>query len=300
MSDTGFEHLMGWVRNDAGVDAIKATLPHPVFAQAAPHLMGDGTDKDIFLYLAWKDVLGSYPNYVAQAIGDCTAVGTGHAIDLLQCIQIVIGKKAETYKETCTEALYGNGRRIAGMLRSWGDGCYGSAVAKAATQYGVIPREEVGAYSGQRAKNWGNTGTPEEINQKSADHKIRTISQVTTWSELCAALANGYPVTVASMQGFTMTRDSNGVCQPQGSWAHLMFIAGVLNSSGHALICQSWGPNVPSGPLSHDQPNFTFWAPKATVQRMLASQDSWAFSNFDGYPGQPLPSAWSHKGWSGF
>jgi hypothetical protein len=36
-----------------------------------------------------------------------------------------------------------------------GDGCYGAALAKAVTEVGVVPREAVGAYSGERAKEWG-------------------------------------------------------------------------------------------------------------------------------------------------
>lgn len=297
MSD--FDHLMGWRHDEEGIRRVAATMPYPVFAQAAPHLMGDGTDKDIFLYLAWKDVLKDYPAYIAQQIGDCTSFGTGHAIDLLQCVQIAIGKKAQEFQETCTEALYGDGRRIANMLGG-GDGCYGSALAKAATQYGVVPRKEVGPYSGQRAQSWGATGTPDDVNTKASKHKIQTTSMVSTWEELCAALSNGYPVTVCSNQGFTMQRDQNGVCYPQGSWGHCMMIAGVRNSTGHALICQSWGPNTPSGPLANDQPNFSFWAPKDTVSAMISLQDSWAFSSFDGYPGQPLPSNWTQAGWSGF
>lgn len=223
----------------------------------------------------------------------------GHAVDLLQCVQIVIGHKAEAYKESCTEEIYGNGRAIANML-GYDDGCTGAAVAKGVVEKGVVPREVVGPYDGKRAKSWGATGVPADVQTKAGEHKVKTVSLVSSWAELCAALANGYPVTVASDQGFTMTRDANGLCQPRGSWNHQMMIAGVLNSTGAALICQSWGSDVPDGPLALDQPSFSFWAPKSTIERMLGQQDSWAVSSFDGYPGQPLPSEWTHAGWSGF
>jgi hypothetical protein len=123
---------------------------------------------------------------------------------------------------------------------------------------------------------------------------------VTTYEELEDALANGYPVTVCSGQGFTMARDQDGFCSPRGTWEHCMLIVGVrADSRPGACIFQSWGPNVPSGPLALDQPNNSFWADRNTVARMLSMQDSWALSDYDGYPGAPLPSHWTIGDMSG-
>lgn len=210
--------LCGYRPDPVANARIIASLPHPIFAQAAPELMG-GTQTDVFLYKAWKDATGGYPHYVAQQIGDCTSFGSGHAVDLLQAVQIAIGKMAQEWKETCTEALYGAGREIANMLGS-GDGCYGGAMAKAVSTVGIIPRSEVGAYSGQRAKQWGNTGTPADVKTKMGQHKVKTTSLVQTWDELFAALSNGYPVIVCSNQGFQLTRNDKGIAEAQGSWPH--------------------------------------------------------------------------------
>ena len=140
---------------------------------------------------------------------------------------------------------------------------------------------------------------PADLKAKAKDHKVKTVSLVSTYAELEDALANGYPITVCSNQGFTMSRDANGFCRPRGSWAHCMLIVGVRADKGMegACIFQSWGSDVPSGPLALDQPPNSFWADKNTVSRMLAAQDSWSLSSFDGYPGQPLPSRWT---WDGF
>lgn len=301
MSDT--EPLFGWIRpTQAQIYATLKSLPHPLFYTAAPHLMGAAAT-DVYLYKAWDDVLGKAPAYVAQQIGDCTSFGTGHAVDLVECVQIAIGKQAQQFKETCTEAIYGLGREIAGMLGQ-DDGCYGGAVSKAVTQYGTVSREAVGSYSGDRAKQWGgSSGVPSDVKAKCANHKVKTASLVQTWPELTAALSNGYPVIVCSNQGFTMTRNQKGICEAQGSWSHCMMIAGVMyvgTSDECAIICQSWGPNVPDGPTANGMPDFSFGARKSIVSEMLSGQDSYALSAFDGYPSQPLPSHWKFEDWSGF
>jgi hypothetical protein len=65
-----------------------------------------------------------------------------------------------------------------------------------------------------------------------------------------------------------------------------------------ACVFQSWGNRVPSGPLILDQPPNSFWADRPVIERMLAMQDSWALSNFEGYPGQALPEHWSFDGFA--
>lgn len=230
------------------------------------------------------------------AVHNCTSFGAGHAVDLLAAVQIVVARKPESWKEACTEALYGEGREIANMLGG-GDGCYGGALAEAVSKVGVIPREAVGPYSGKRAQQWGRTGTPADIKAKSHDHLVGAVALVSTWDELRAALGNGYPVTVASNQGFQMVRDDKGICEARGSWAHQMMICGIFYSGTSdecAVIANSWGDDAFSGPAPNDMPVFAFGGRRRTVERMLAAGDSWAFSNFDGFPGQVIPSDWTY------
>ena len=88
-------------------------------------------------------------------------------------------------------------------------------------------RDLVGPYDGKRAKDWGAEGVPADLQAKAPEHKVQTTSLVTTWSELEDALSNGYPVTVCSNQGFTLTRDADGFCKARGSWGHCMLIVGI-------------------------------------------------------------------------
>ena len=85
-----YQSLCGW----RGVDATQQVFARqfPALRQAAPHLFGGPAPTDpVLLYKAWEDVLGKYPAYPAQQIGDCVSFGHGHGNDLLQCVEIASG-----------------------------------------------------------------------------------------------------------------------------------------------------------------------------------------------------------------
>ena len=292
-------NLGGWINNPDEVRRTLAGMPSPYFATSAPGLAGTGAAKTVLLYKAFKDVNnGQYIDYPAQTIGDCVSHGFGHGTDLLAAVQIAIGKKSEEFKQTATEAIYGMARvDIGGQRGSMQDGAIGAWAAKAVSTIGTLDREIVGPYSGSRAKNWGANGVPADLEVKAKDHKVKTTSLVTTFDQLQDSLANGYPVTVCSNQGFTMDRDQQGFCDPQGSWSHCMLIVGVrADSRPGACIFQSWGSSMPSGPLDLDQPPNSFWADREIVEGMLSMQDSWSLSSFQGYPSQVLPTHWTYDG----
>ena len=101
----------GWINDPAQVGSVLASLPRPLFADAAPHLGGSGTDKTTLLYKAFRDANGgSYIPYPAQTIGDCVSHGFGHGIDLLEAVQIATGHQRNVLKQTATEAIYGMAR----------------------------------------------------------------------------------------------------------------------------------------------------------------------------------------------
>ncbi len=296
-----FKNLGGWRHDPEEVARTLAGMPRPLFAASAPGLARSGAGKTVLLYKAFKDVnAGQYIDYPAQTIGDCVSHGFGHGVDLLEAVQISIGKKAEEFKQTATEAIYGMARvDIGGERGSYSDGAVGAWAAKAVSTIGTVNRDVVGPYDGKRAKDWGARGVPSNVKQQAPAHKVQTTSLVTTYEELEDALANGYPVTVCSNQGFTLTRDSDGFCRARGSWGHCMLIVGVRNDTrSGACIFQSWGSDVPSGPLALDQPPNSFWAERSVVESMLSMQDSWSLSSFEGYPSQVLPTHWTYDGFA--
>lgn len=289
----------GWVHNPEEVGKVLVTMARPLFQGAAPNLTGTGAGKTVLLYKAWKDVnAGAYIPYPAQTIGDCVSHGFGHGVDLLEAIQISLGHKNEIFKQTATEAVYGMAKEVGNDL-SWSDGAVGAWAGKAVTTIGTVNREVVGEYDGQRAKQWGYKGVPADIKAKAKDHKVGAFALVSTYAELEDAISNAFPVPICSNQGFTMVRDANGFCRPKGTWGHCMLVCAIRNDEHPgACIFQSWGPETPSGPLSLDQPPNSFWADPDTVSRMLRMQDTWALSQFDGYPNQKLPEHWSPESWA--
>ncbi len=293
--------LGGWRKNPAEVARVLATMPRPLFAAAAPGLARSGAGQTVLLYKAFRDVNdGEYIDYPAQEIGDCVSQGFGHGIDLLAAVQIAIGKAPESFEQTATEAIYGMARiDIGGEYGDKDDGAVGAWAAKAVSRFGTVSRKVLGPYDGKRAKQWGTFGVPDDVKRLATAHKVRTASLVTKYEELEDALANGYPVTVCSDQGFTIERDDDGFCAAEGNWGHCMLIVGVrADDRPGACIFQSWGSDCPTGPLALDQPPNSFWADREVVASMLAMEDSWAISNFDGYPLQSLPDRWSYDGFA--
>jgi hypothetical protein len=291
-----FPKLGGWIHDPAEVRRMLSGMARPFFAAATPDLSGSGAGKTTLLYKAFKDVNGGqYLDYPAQEIGDCVSHGFGHGIDLLEAVQIGRGTSTLVFEQTATEAIYGMARvDVGGQLGSTEDGAVGAWAAQAVSTLGTVSREVTGPYDGRRAKLWGAQGVPADVKARAHDHRVKTTSLITTYAELEDALANGYPVTVCSDQGFTLERGPDGFCKPRGVWGHCMLIVGVrADRRPGACIFQSWGSSMPTGPLDLDQPPNSFWADRSVVERMLAMEDSWALSNFDGYPSQALPDHWT-------
>jgi hypothetical protein len=288
------QSLCGW----RGVDATQQVFARQFSAlrRAAPRLFGLAAPTDpVLLYKAWTDVLGKYPDYASQQIGDCVSFGHGHGNDLLQCIEIKLGGTVE-YRETDTEFLYAASREVAGILNT-GDGSYGAAAVKAMTTIGMVSREMLGpdgSYSGDRAKEWGRFGPPHDLQTKAAPYKLGSAAMVSTWDDLVAAISNGYPVTICTNQGFNLTRDSDGFCEARGTWGHCMVIAGLRFDRPGACILQSWGPEMPGGAMALDQPSFSFWVEQEVVESILGEGDSWALSKAPAFVKRDLPPGWKY------
>jgi len=289
-----YRALCGW----RGIDAVQkfCASGFPALFMFAPHLFGaPNPTEPALLYKAWLDVLGKFPDYPAQQIGDCVSFGHAHGNDLLQCIEIGLGQPA-VYQETDTEFIYGASREVGGILGS-GDGSYGAAAVKAMTTIGMISREMLGsdgAYSGQRAKAWGDTGPPSSVQTEAAAFKLGAAAIVSTWDDLVAAITNGYPVTICCDQGFELTRDQDGFCAQSGTWGHCMVIAGVRFDRPGACILQSWGPGIPQGPTALSQPDWSFWADQSVIAAILNEGDSWAISKAPAFEQRQLPPAWKY------
>ena len=250
----------------------------------------------VLLYKAWSDVLGQYPNYPAQQIGDCVSFGHGHGNDLLQCIESRLGEPID-YRETDTEFIYAASREVAGILGT-GDGSYGAAAVKAMTTIGLVSREMLGtdgAYSGDRAKEWGQTGPPQMSSSRPAPYKLGFRRP-----GLDLGRAGGGDHQRISRDDLHETRDSPSRATQTASARPAVHGAIACSSPASASIARGpassrvGGRTCPAGPTALGQPDFSFWAEQDVIEQILGEGDSWALSKAAAFMKRELPPAWKY------
>jgi hypothetical protein len=269
-----------------------------LFGSAAWNLVGSGEKKVVLLHEALTEVCnGRFPINM-QTIGSCVGDAYAKAVEVLTAVEILLRKEPEKWPGflVSVEWIYGASRVIQGQgrLRNM-DGSLGSWAQKAIKENGTLLRNVYGQYdltkySGQRIKEWGYNKFPYELEPIADEHPIQTTALVTSYEEARDAIANGYPVVVCSNQGFASKRDSEGFARAQGRWAHAMVFASVDDEYKRpGLLCvNSWGEHWIDGPKRHNQPEGSFWVDADDADRMLKQQDSYAISNFKGYPAQEI------------
>jgi hypothetical protein len=288
----------GWIRDEKAVDAVMDNLPYPVFSDVWSPIKGSGKGKTVLLYDIIRKVNGGkFPNR-KQTVGDCVSQGAAYAVDAVKAVDIYIKKDFESWvAETATEDIYAGSRIQIGGGRINGDGSVGAWAAKYINQYGALPRKKYGkvdltTYSGDRARSWGRRGkgAPSSIVKIAKEHPIEVVSRVDTYEQCRDLITNGYAVTIASMQGFSSLRDSEGFAKPKGNWAHQMCILGVDDAYKRpgVLVQNSWGA-WNGGPKRLNQPTGSFWVDADEIEkRILRQKDSWAFSSYVGFEPQTI------------
>ena len=302
----------GYRPDPRGVEAFLAELPEPLFRQAGEETIREAKGVDTFLYRsavkAHQTLYGKPWVVERQGIGDCVSWGWAHGIWIAQAIDWETGRLAQPPPFPSTEAIYG-GSRVEARGRSgdgsspvggYSDGSYGAAAARWVRDWGVVYREQIGGhdlrvYSAQRAKAWGaygngGQGDGGKLDTLAKKHPAGHVALVTTWAEAAAAIEAGFPIPVASMQGFASQTDAQGYAAASGQWAHQMCFVAVRyqknGSPSDALLClNSWGPRwlTYKGKFPLDQPDGSFWVSRPTVESMLRAKDSFAVGSVAGF-----------------
>lgn len=291
----------GW----AGVD--RRVLDRAL-ANAPPHLIqqiniaGGGPPLDnLMLFRVTRKALGKDTDNYAQQIGDCVSFGAKNVTEYVQCCQIIMGNLSD-FHPIFPPYAYGTSRSIGHMLGGQ-DGSVGVFAAQAANQYGELncDAEGVPKYSGDVAKSWGRSESPwQSFVPVGKEHLVQKTAKVATWEDLMAAITNLYPVTIASDVGFTMTPQSDGYHHRQGSWGHQMAVIGIDNGDTsksiepHVCILNSWGDVMGSVTDFRDTtlqwPVGTLRVRKKDIMAIIQQDDTWAYSAFQDFPSQVLPS----------
>lgn len=240
---------------------------------------------DLTVYL--KKVHGDQWYLSQGSCGSCVAFGAALACDVLAAIQIVDSGMEKPAGRTDPMTIYWGSRREIGQGKLWGQGSVGAWAAKYLKDYGVIPqakypeidltRYDAAVCCGANAR----LGVPDSLEAIARQHPVKSYAQVRTFAEAATAIESGYPVTVASNQGFSKRRDDQGFSKPSGSWAHQMCIVGIRHDRPGALVANSWGAYYTGGPA--DMSPAAKWVDAATIGRMLGQGDSFALSDLTGW-----------------
>lgn len=305
-SKTGQIIYSGWLPSLKETEQFKAEQKVAYFSQAAGHLADTGANKQAFLWKFFEKVTNGPLIPHDQSIGDCVAEAFGLGIDILDAIQIAHGRGI--WKNKCaTEIIYAGSRVEIGQgTLGRKDGSYGSWGARWCRDYGILLRQpyldgkyDFTVYSGTKARKWGHVcrrctpwggGVPDELEPLTKEHPVKTVTLITSWEQARDSLYNGYPIAVGSDVGFTERRDKDGFVTRSGIWYHDILLAGMndIGDRPGGLFINSWGTSWISGPTQFDQPVGSFWADADVIDKMLKQEDSFAMSNYIGYPAQNL------------
>lgn len=285
--------LQGCLWEQHVFDQLLESSKYAYFADGSKKIKNSGQGK---LSTPFKSVLkfDKNPYNERQTTGDCVSHATRNAVDVSRAVEIDVNKDRESWvAKGATEAIYG----------SRGHGGQGMSCSRAATfvsqSGGVLIRKnykgviDLSKYNGNIGAGWGARGLPDPVIDLANDHQIKTVSLVKTVEEARDALANGYGLSVCSSYGFSNKRDSKGFAKTSGSWAHAMaWIACDDTGDEPAFLVQnSWGKwNDGGHPSWGPIPDGSFLIHADVAAGMLSQNGAYAFSQFDGFPVQKLPS----------
>jgi hypothetical protein len=285
--------LCGWVGQDIAkshFDLIGGDLPtfHIVNSQ------GSYQGKRQMLWEFTRKALGKDTDNFSQQVGDCTSFGGKNAMEYLQCVQIALAGEQQKFRNIFPPYIYGCSRVFIGGGDNWGDGGSGAWVQAAVKKYGVIAVDDPGvpAYSGGIARQWGGGhGPPQEFITLGKEHLVKTTAQITNADDAANALLNGYPMIICSDRGYNMLPSSDGFHAPRGTWSHCLSLIGFDDSDSskglYFIILNSWGDvhgHLKDFASGADLPVGILRVRAEYVDKMLAEGDSFAFSQFDGFP----------------
>ena len=274
-------------------DELMQNSKYPLFGAASKKIKSSGKGK---LSTPYKSVLKfeKSPYNERQTTGDCVSHGTRNACDVSRAVEIdVHGEKEAWIARGATEAIYG----------ARGHGGEGMSCSRAAEfvskNGGILLRQNYNGvadftkYNGNLGASWGGRGLPDKVIDAANDHQIKTTSLIKTVEEARDALANGYGLAVCSNYGFSNKRDKKGIANTSGSWGHCMawIACDDTGSEPLFLVQNSWGKwNDGGHPEWGPIPDGSFLIRADVAAGMLSQNGSYAFSNFDGFPVQKLPS----------
>lgn len=237
-------------------------------------------------------------------VHNCVGAGGGNMLRTLMCVEIAAGE-AEEYQELFWLFTYGRSRYHAGMPNP-GEGSFGSAWAKAIKEDGCLHLKEAPGLpqpalksgwiqftaSVERTYSDGDAKVNLDLMPTARLHPVKSFARIRSADEGKAAIANGYPLTQASMFGTSGAKRQGSpavmVAEWDGSWAHQMWFDSCWDHPSLGLIFRivnNWGPTAHARPVDAHEPLGGFWITARTFDRICGGRDGevFAFSGFEGF-----------------
>lgn len=299
-ASTATRQHFGWVKSPEARREFIRRNSTPYFEDHAKVILGTGEGKQVLLWKYYEKVTKRpfAPHF--QEIGDCVGQAATLGAEVVSATQIAYLNRNEQWKgKFSTEVVYAGSRvEVGGGKIRRGDGSTGAWAVQWLRDFGVVLRGKYGhydltQYSPGLARDWGrpSAGVPDEIERIAKERPVRTVTLITSWKQACDAIANGYPVLLCSDIGFNQRTDADGFLRNTEEWPHAMLLFGIdsLSRRQGGCIANSWGVNWLTGPKhTLGTPAGCFWTDAEVIDRMLRQGDSYALSNFNGYPRRNL------------
>lgn len=231
-----------------------------------------------------------------QETGDCVSMGDANGVDYLAANEIVRLGDPETLRRAFPPFIYSCARVLIGQNRLRGSaGAAGSWGALALQRYGNLAKDNPGvpAYSKAVADSWGDHAPSTAFLTAAKPYTVQSIARITNYEAARDALANYYPVTIASswVPQMGAKRDGDrlwGVGAFSRRSGHQMVLIAVDDAYSRpcVYVLNSWSAGAHGTPLK-GEPLGGFWITADLLNKILAQNDSFALSRFNGFPGQP-------------
>lgn len=285
----------GWRNDPELVAEFVSTLPQPTFGDTeANDIALEDLPKEVCLWSVCGKVIKKPTLKVENQgnLGSCTGFAACRAIEYTYLVEIANGD-LEEFKYLSRGIQYAGSRVEAngGTSAFRGDGSTGSLNAKFATQWGIIDQNiyagyDLSQYDIPVIREWASKGVPDVLEPYIKQHKISGCTLVRNVEEARKAIAQGYSISVCSNQGFTTSRDKNGICYPKGNWGHALNVSGYVHIKDklYFAIENSWGLYMGTNNLPPNNPNAgTFLCDSGVFNSMLSMSDSFAYCGVNGF-----------------
>lgn len=238
---------------------------------------------------------GQHLSTWAQLTGDCVSMGAVNVIDYVAANEIYRNGDAEVLRRAFPPFIYSAARVLVGGGRLRGAGAVGAWAAVVAQRYGTLAKDAPGVpqYSKAVAETWGNRSPSPAILAAAKPQVFKSVARIRTYEDVRDAVANYYGCTFASSWvPSTGAKLADGVLWGVGQFSrksgHQMAFIAVNDAARRprVYVINSWGSGAHGKPQNGEPPG-GFWIDADLVNKILAQNDSFVFSQFNGFPGQP-------------